>query len=182
MAEKKKKDISHLPQIKYTPDDPEYWAWRKNAGVNKKIESPELLWGYFCDYAGEVLGIPIEKEELIRGGILGGATGKIKLARPFTIAGFSDYLHHRGISSSLRKYYYNENNAYEEYIEVSERIQSVIYNKNFDGAAVGIFKENIIARLLSLADNRNLNVEGEMTEQELESRIEELLKQARKGR
>jgi hypothetical protein len=69
----------------------------------------------------------------------------------------------KGILFSLKDYRYNKNGNYAAYSTVIARIDSIIYNQKFEGAAVGAFHHSIIARDLGLTDK----VENTIKEQPL---------------
>lgn len=129
-----------------------YWAWRKNTGRPKNLESPEQLWGYACDYFQMVDEMPAEKQDFIRGGESAGSIVRLETIQPYTWAGFEDYLSEKGIIAKLADYKSNKDNRYEKFAPIIARIGNVMFDQKFRGAAVGAFKENIIARDLGLTD------------------------------
>jgi hypothetical protein len=65
------------------------------------------------------------------------------------------------ISDSLREY--KTNPEYKDFSQVITRIEKIIYNQKFTGAASGFLNPNIIARDLGLTDkvesnNKNTNL------------------------
>lgn len=129
-----------------------YWDWRKKVGVSKNLKSPEELWGHACAYFQMVDEMPSEKQDFIRGGELAGKIVRLESIQPYTWAGFSDYLCEKGILARISDYKSNKDNRYEEFAPIIARINDVMFDQKFRGAAVGAFKENIIARDLGLTD------------------------------
>lgn len=124
------------------PKGNEFWKLRSKHGRDKLFSSPEVLWEAACDYFKHIEDNPIEIED--NKGTKN--VNKIKLRRPFTWEGLELYLD----ISSLRNYKTDE--AYKDFLQVITRIEKVIYSQKYEGAVIGIFKENIIARDLGLAD------------------------------
>ena len=78
---------------------------------------------------------------------------EIPTQRPYTIAGFCIFCEcSRDWWNKLRD---NKNN---EFFRVIARIDDIIYNQKFEGAAVGAFNANIISRDLGLTDKKEINL------------------------
>jgi hypothetical protein len=143
--------------------DKNYWQYMKEAGVEaiketklgrpRKIESPEKLWEYACEYFEQVDNNPFKREEFIRGGDKAGKKVSLNSMMPYTWAGLDEYLIKHRIISSIEDYRQNRNGAYDDFLGVITRINQVMWNQKFSGAAVGALKENIIARELGMYDN-----------------------------
>jgi len=105
----------------------------------RKYSSPDELWEEASNYFlwCEEKGIVDNRSRDITGT---GAT----MPRAFTWAGLQIYCE----IESFRDY----KNTYPEYSQVIARIEHVLYEQKFTGAASGVFKENIIARDLGLKD------------------------------
>jgi hypothetical protein len=129
-----------------------YWEWRKNTGRPKNLKSPEQLWGLACDYFQMVDEMPAERQDFIRGGESAGRIITLENVQPYNWAGFEDFLSERAVIAKLDDYKSNKDNRYSEYADVIARIRNAMFDQKFRGAAVGAFKENIIARDLGLTD------------------------------
>lgn len=70
--------------------------------------------------------------------------------RPMTVQGFCI---HAGINMST----WSDYKKREEYSDVMETIYQFMYDQKFNGATVGIFKEQIISRDLGLVDKQQLD-------------------------
>lgn len=142
-----------------------YWQMRKKHGKPKAIGSPEELWEYFCDYAARTDENPHETTETKTGSgssEKGGFTKEedkvVKLDIPYTWQGFEDYLFEKDVIGDLDDYRKNTDGRYEDYQLILKRISNCIYHNKFTGAAIGIFKENIIARDLGLKEKTESDV------------------------
>ncbi|MFA5557515.1 MAG: terminase small subunit, partial [Flavobacteriaceae bacterium] len=76
----------------------------------------------------------------------------VKLKRPYTIKAFLLYVD--ASSSWLSDF---KKNAPEDFLEVIRKIESIIYVQKFEGAAIGIFQHNIIARDLGLIESSKVD-------------------------
>lgn len=142
--------------------DPGYWDYMSKIGVKaikaskagrpKKIESPEKMWEYACQYFDEVDETPFKKQDFIRGGTSAGTKVHLDNIRPYSWAGFETFMIRHGIISNLDHYRANTNDAYAEFRGVISRIDKVMFDNKFEGATVGAFNASIIARDLQLAE------------------------------
>ena len=129
-----------------------YWAWRAKTGAPKKIPTPGIMWDLACKYFQMVDEMPYEKQDFIKGGEQAGTIIRLESIQPYTWAGFEDYLAENDILAKLDDYISNKEGRYAEFTAIIARIRGVMYDQKFRGAAVGAFKENIIARDLGLTD------------------------------
>jgi hypothetical protein len=136
------------------------WAGRTKLGRGrpKAVESPEVLWELAREYFQETDEKPFFKQEVLKGGPAAGTIVKVPTIRPYTWKAFENFLFYKGIASDLENYRYNKGSAYDEYIGIVTRIGSIIYNQKFEGAAVGAFNPNLIARELGLAEKTQQQV------------------------
>jgi hypothetical protein len=137
-----------------------YWK-RKNfqVGRKKKFKTPRDLWNAACDYFDWAIDNPIVTQKTFH------ASGLITKAnefheRPFKITEMCNFI---GLDYSNYTRYRKE----EAYKSTCDTIDTIIYNQKFDGAAVGKFNQNIIARDLGLVDKKDLSsTDGSMTPKE----------------
>ncbi len=140
----------------------------------KYIETPELLWEYFEQYIADTKDNPQWMVEQKRGnmiipknfeGDLGDITPTVKLPlqRPLTFVGFEVYLFKQGIISDLGDYEKNKDKRYETYAPIITRIKKFIESDCFEGATIGIYNHNIIARKLGLTDNQKVDGTQDVT-------------------
>lgn len=137
------------------PKGNEFWKLRSKHGRDKLFSSPELLWEAACEYFKHVSDNPITKNEIINKPN-GTETKEFIYQKPFTWEGLELYLD----IYSLRDYKTNED--YKDFSQVITRIEKIIYNNKFEGASVGIFNSNIIARDLGLKDETKTEHSGEI--------------------
>lgn len=124
---------------------------------HKYIESPEKLLELFKEYQQYQKDNPIYKQDFV-----GKDANEVQrqLERPLSWVGFESYLFNMEIIGDLGDYESNKDGRYEEYATIISRIKRFIQTDQFEGATVGIYKENIISRMLGLVDkseNKNDN-------------------------
>lgn len=143
------------------------WKLRSKHGRSRIFGDPAILleeaYAYFdwCDRH------PWEKTELVKykGDY---EEAEVPLGRPYTMDGLTYYL---GVSGS---YFRTAKSELREKIEKGkatttevdildaiERIEQAVRNQQIEGAAVGVFSTNLVARLNGLADNTNVSNSGE---------------------
>lgn len=134
------------------------WQNRKKIGRPKNIESPERLWELACDYFTYCDENPIYTLDF-----RGKDATKVHFPHPmpYTWDGLDDYLFKNEIIVALDDYKANRNDSYTVFSNIITRIDKIMRNQKFSGAAVGIFKENIIARDLGMADKTNNQLSGD---------------------
>lgn len=120
-------------------------------GRPKNIESPEELWRLFRLYQKHAKAHPYLKQDFVG---KDACEVERKLERPLSWVGFEVYLLERMIISDLGDYERNKENRYAEFTTIIRAIKAYIEHDQFEGASVGVYKENIIARKLGLADKQ----------------------------
>lgn len=134
----------------------DFWTARSKHGREKLFTSPEILWEAACEYFTWCKNNPWFRTEYIGKEAI---EVKIPIERPFTLIGLCVFL---GVSSSyFRVFKSTLKEADKEYLTVITRIEEIIYTQQFEGATVGVFKENIISRNLGLKDNTDITSNGE---------------------
>jgi hypothetical protein len=124
---------------------------KRPVGRPKNIESPEQLWKLFRQYRKHAKDNPYLKQDFV-----GKDADEVerRLERPLTFVGFEVYLMERMIINDLADYERNKDGRYAEFANIIRAIKKIIEADQFEGAAVGVYKENIIARKLGLADKQ----------------------------
>jgi len=143
------------------PKGNQFWKLRSKHGRDKLFASPELMWDAACEYFQWCEDNPWNKvETTIKPNGIDIKT--IPTERPFTIHGLCLYLDcNTQYFSDFKK---NIKEKDKDFSLVITRIEQTIYKQKFEGAAVGAFNANIIARDLGLSDNQNLrSPDGSMT-------------------
>lgn len=120
-------------------------------GRPKNIESPEVLKELFSDYCKEAKTNPKFENVLIH---KSGEIVSVPREIPLTWEGFESYLSSRNVIVRLDDYKSNKEGRYSEFADIIRAISRDIYLDKFNGATVGIFQHNIIARDLGLVDKR----------------------------
>ena len=128
----------------------QFWKLRSKHGRDKLFESPELMWEAACEYFDWC-----EENPLIEVDFKGKDAEQVDLPkmRAFTWQGLELYLD----IHSLRDY--KANPKYQDFSQVINRIEKIMYNQKFTGAAAGLLHPNIIARDLGLTDKTASTVE-----------------------
>jgi hypothetical protein len=117
----------------------------------KIIETPEELWNMFQEYLNSLEVLKMEVPHVKLGTVI------IHTQEPPTMEGFkyfgSNYFEIKGKDSiTLSNYIENRSNSYDDYYVIVTRIKDYIYKHNFSRAAVGIYKESLIAKQLGLSE------------------------------
>lgn len=130
-----------------------HWQLRSKHGRDKLFATPELLWGAASEYFEWC-----EDNPLIEVDFKGKDADRVELPkmRAFTIQGLCSYLDTN--SAWFRQF---KGEKHEGFSTVLTRIEEVIYNQKFTGAAAGFLNPNIIARDLGLRDNQDVTTGGE---------------------
>ena len=132
------------------PKGNQYWKIRNESGRNKIWSSPEELWNAAVEYFKETSGRVWNKVEF-----KGSQVEKVKIPTsvPFSLKGLCLYL---DCNLTTFKNYEKE----KDFFTVTGRIRHIIETQQFEGAVVGAFNANIIARSLGLSEkveNTNFN-------------------------
>jgi hypothetical protein len=112
----------------------------------KYIKTPEQLWELFEKYQESLQILKIPQSHVKLGVVY------LEVKEPMTFEGFECWLADNDIIQDLGHYSANTDSAYEAYRTIITRIRKNIYSHNFNRAAVGLYKENLIARQLGMAD------------------------------
>ncbi len=148
-------------------------AWQ---GRKKAFKTPAELWTAACKYFKHVDDNPWIKNEVIKTGTDAGKILEVPTARPYTIHGLCLFI---GITRQALDNY-GKKDEYKAYFAVVEQIREVCYTQKFEGATVGTFNSNIIARDLGLVDKQHTEHSGKidfssMSDEDLDKEIQEAL-------
>lgn len=141
------------------PKGNQFWKLRSKHGRNKLFADSELLWAAACEYFQWCNDNPWTREETtIRGENIDVKT--IPTDRPFTLSGLCIYLDcNTQYFSQFKKTLTDKD---KDFSLVVTRIEETIYTQKFEGAAVGAFNANIIARDLGLKDKSEVEQKTDM--------------------
>jgi hypothetical protein len=153
-------------------------------GKPRFFDTPQELWEKACEYFkfvdknhwNEIKALVVSD-----GAREGSSIKKVKLPikLPYSIQELQIYL---GVSHSYFDTYLSKNRDNQEderikaFIDVIREIKAVIASQQFKGASAGVFKENIISRMLNLSDKvETINLNSvPMTKEEMKKLNDEL--------
>lgn len=116
-------------------------------GKKKYIETPEKMWELFESYRKEVKDNPRVIYDFV--GRDGNEVAK-RLERPLTMEGFSCFCYDK--IGSIHQYFANQDNAYDEYLNVCTRVREEIREDQITGGMVGQYNASITQRLNNLKE------------------------------
>lgn len=136
----------------------QFWKIRSKHGRETLFGSPQNLETAAYEYFEWADNTPLKKEEKEQ------VDGNIKkkktqiLVRPYSLRGLCLYLgcshgYFHNFKSKIPKNEEDRTEIQKDYMEIIERIEDIIYTQKRDGAVMGLFKENIIARELGLKEH-----------------------------
>ena len=127
------------------------FAKRMGRPVN---HTPESLAKAAAEYFEWAKGDIILVNEPIKSGELAGTCMQVERVAPMTIPKFCLFA---GIDRrTFLNYCEGKSEAYADIFPISREIKEIIDSNQLDGAAVGVFKENIIGRVLGLKDHSDI--------------------------
>lgn len=133
-----------------------YWQFRNKHGRDF-IYTPDAFWLEATNYFEFMLGKVWNKKESIKSGDLAGKTMDVPTQTPMSIGSFCLFA---DIDENTFRRYEKEV-GYEDFWAITKAIKTIIETQQFEGATVGAFNANIIARKLGLADNTDITSGGE---------------------
>lgn len=132
------------------PEGNQFWKLRSKHGRDTLFSSPDELWEAACEYFEAT-----DSRKWIKTEFNGKDAIKCEIPTdtPYTITGLCLYL------DCGKNYLDNFENdpKNEDFKGIITRIREIIYTQKFEGAAVGAFNANIIARDLGLADKKEVD-------------------------
>jgi len=146
------------------PKGNKFWQLRSKHGRDKLFASAGLLWAAACEYfqwcdkhpwlKSEQVKVPAKavKDEETGKYIFPPAIVELPTARPYTLHGLCNYLDCN--TGYFRTFKRQLKDTDKDFSAVITRIEETIYQQKFEGAAVGAFNANIIARDLGLVDRK----------------------------
>lgn len=130
----------------------EFWKLRSKHGRNRLFESPELLWEAACEYFEWCNSSPWISSKKKKKGEDYEETEESPTERPYTITGLLFY-----IGASYGYWTEAKKNSSEDFLNIMARIEQVIQTQQFEGALVGAYSHNLVARLNGLSDKQEVN-------------------------
>ena len=134
------------------PKNNSFWKQRQKHGRDKIFASPDALWEAACDYFEWCDANPWSVQKTKKKG----KSKEIETTptqRPYTNAGLCVYL---GVNTD----YLNEITD-KDYSGIITRIKQIIETNQVEGAMVGAYNANIVARINGLTEKTDLTSNGE---------------------
>lgn len=130
------------------PEGNQFWKLRSKHGRDKIFESPVLLWEACQEYFEAT-----DARKWVKKDWVGKDATEVdrETETPYTWTGLYLFL---DIDPKTWDLYKDR----EDFIPIATRVKHIIYTQKFEGAAVGAFNANIIARDLGLKDTSEVNV------------------------
>jgi hypothetical protein len=124
-------------------------AQTKPVGRPKNIETPEIMWQLFCQYAKEIKGKPLIVKDWV-----GGIAKEVyrEKERPLTLEGFEIFVMDKLDMSDLDQYFANREGRYTNFVSVCSRIRKNIREDQIAGGMAGIYNASITQRLNGLTE------------------------------
>lgn len=157
------------------PKGNQFWKLRSKHGRDKIFETPEIFLKAAYEYFETVNKNPWIMQEMVRGGDKAGEMVDKKIPRPYTIKGLCVFLNINHVT-----FLDYEREKGKDFTKVFTHVREIIETNQTEGAMVGAYKENIIARILGLADKQSIDIDDKRKSiEELFPPVEELKKHAK---
>lgn len=129
------------------PAGNEFWKLRSKHGRDKLFKTPDLLWEAACEYFQWCVDNPIVAQE--NKGTKN--VNEVEFFRPFTLKGFC-------LFCDASEHWFNEfeKSASEDFLVIIRKIRDIIYTQKIEGAIIGIYNANIVARDLGLSEKAQI--------------------------
>lgn len=134
------------------PKGNNYWQFRNKHG-RSYIYAPDALWEEAVKYFEWMSNKVWNKKEAIKSGEMAGHLIDIPTQTPMSLESFCLFA---DISTETFRNY----ESTKDFIEVTTRIRGVIESNQFEGATVGAYNPNIIARKLGLMERVDATTNG----------------------
>lgn len=139
----------------------QYWKLMKRHGRKEKFSSPESLWDEACKYFDWCSTNKYKCNRTKRKGDFSQIYTE-NAYRPFSIAGLCLYL-----NASVQWWYSlkgaSRKKEDKDLFDIITRIEEIIETQQFEGASVGVFNANIIARKLGLMNKQQQEVNAKVS-------------------
>ncbi|ATM20430.1 TPA: DNA-packaging protein [Klebsiella quasipneumoniae subsp. quasipneumoniae] len=137
------------------PKGNKFWQARSKHGRNPKFTDPDILWEACCEYFDWVEKHPLWETKAFS---FQGTITKARLPkmRAMTISGLCIFL---DIADSTWDQYRTKKG----FSVITTRVERLIYEQKFSGAAADLLNANIIARELGLVEKKSVEGDLEVT-------------------
>ncbi len=131
------------------PKGNQFWKKRSKHGTNPKFSLPDDLWDACCEYFNEVESNPLWESRVVQ---RNGEPEEFTLPkmRAMTVGGLCVFL---DIDQTTWENYRSK----QDFFRVTKKVDEIIRDQKFSGAAAGLLNPNIIARDLGLSDKQETN-------------------------
>ncbi|MEX2962841.1 DNA-packaging protein [Microbulbifer sp. TYP-18] len=136
------------------PKGNQFWKARTRHGREKLFSSADALWEACCQYFEWVEANPLWEDKIVSSNGEPVSMPMFKM-RAMTIEGLCLFL---GITTRCWQRW--RENESEDFVRVVERVDNVVREQKFTGAAAGLLNSNIIARDLGLKDQSTQELTG----------------------
>ena len=143
------------------PKGNNYWEFRNKHGRDHSY-TPDGLWNEAVDYFEWMQDRVWNKKDPIKSGDMAGTLINVPTATPMSIGSFCLFA---DIDESTFDNYLSAV-GYEDYFRITKGIKKVIESQQFEGATVGAFNANIIARKLGLSEQTDITSGGKALKNE----------------
>lgn len=140
------------------PQGNQFWRLRASHGRDKIFASADALWESCCEYFDEVEQNPLQEDSVSFYQGIPNHDNVVKM-RAMTLDGLTVFL---DIDMETWRRWRNDN----DFCGVVSRVERIIRDQKFTGAAAGLLNPNIIARDLGLRDiaaHEHTSPDGSMT-------------------
>lgn len=131
------------------PKGNSFWMKRTTIGRAKLFETPEVLWNAACEYFEECDNNPWIKKDWVG---KDGDEVERETQRPYTQKGLCIFLDIDETTLSN----YSTDPIYKAFFPITAHIKNIIYTCKFEGALVGAFNANLVARELGISDKQEI--------------------------
>lgn len=130
------------------PEGNQFWKLRSKHGRELIFSSPTILWEACSEYFEET-----DKRKWVRKDWVGKDAHEVarETDTPYTLTGLYVFL-------DIDRKTWDLYRIREDFIPVTTRVDQIMFTQKFEGAAVGAFNANIIARDLGLVDKKETEV------------------------
>lgn len=133
------------------PKGNQFWRARSTHGKKPKFETPKILWEACVEYFEWVEANPLWESKLFpyQGDVTRAAMPKM---RAMTLLGLCNFL-------DITFQNWTEYRSREGYSDICSRVDAIVRQQKFEGAAAELLNPSIIARDLGLADKKEMTGE-----------------------
>lgn len=136
------------------PKKNQFWKLRSKHGRDKLFATSELLWEAACEYFEWCDSKPWKVTKTKSKG-KNKETEETPTQCPYSLSGLMIYLN---VGEAYWRQF-KDSNLDEDFSTVITRIENIIKTQQLEGAMVGAFNANIVARINGLADKQELSGE-----------------------